>query len=185
MTIYSDNFLSALDTMTWGYVQTCCYWSSAASSQSLVLTRLYNLVLGAGIAQLEVCWIHCPAWCNIVSLTLLWVSGREDFSLGVNMGSDSIPQNSFGWECRPRFSLCTHAFRHMDSYDPDVHALDRWMLATKAHPACTIHEDGMWLPLWLDYKTVTYAKNLTPKKYGEPQRYSWECRRRRRSTILF
>ena len=24
---------------------------------------------------------------------------------------------------------------------------DGWMQATKPHPACTIHEDGMWLPL--------------------------------------
>ena len=31
------------------------------------------------------------------------------------------------------------------------------MPATKTHPACTIHEDGMQLPLWLDWQTI-----LTP-----------------------
>ena len=30
-----------------------------------------------------------------------------------------------------------------DSKDPDIHVLDGWMPATKSHPACTIHEDGM------------------------------------------
>ena len=48
-----------------------------------------------------------------------------------------------------RSSLCTHA-------------LNGWMPATKTHPACTILEDGMWLPQWLDYKTVTHAK-ISPK----------------------
>ena len=28
----------------------------------------------------------------------------------------------------------------------------------KTQPACTIQEDRMWLPLWLDWKTVTSAK---------------------------
>ena len=33
------------------------------------------------------------------------------------------------------------------------------MPATKTHPACAIHEDGMSLPLWLNFfKRVTYAK---------------------------
>ena len=47
-------------------------------------------------------------------------------------------------------SLSTHAFHHTDSKDPDMHALDAWRLATKTHPACTIHKDGVWLPLCLD-----------------------------------
>ena len=50
----------------------------------------------------------------------------------------------------------------MDSKDPDMHVLDRWMPATKTHPACTILEDGMWLPLWLYFRKVTYAK-ISPK----------------------
>ena len=52
-----------------------------------------------------------------------------------------FPKNSLRLECKPRSSLCTHAFHRMDSKTPDIHALDRWMLETKTHPAYTIHED--------------------------------------------
>ena len=62
------------------------------------------------------------------------------------------------WEYKPRSSLCTHTFHHTDSTDPDIHVQDGWMPATKTHPACTIHENQMWLPQWLDWKTVTYTK---------------------------
>ena len=64
-----------------------------------------------------------------------------------------------------------------DSKDSDVHVLDGWMLGTKACLACTIHEDRLWLPLWLDWKYADKCKNLT--KNGESQRYSCEYRRRR------
>ena len=73
-----------------------------------------------------------------------------------------FPQNSFMWEYKLRSRLCTYAFHRMDTEDPGIHVLDRWMSATKTHPACSIHEDGMWLPEWLDWKTVTYAK-ISPK----------------------
>ena len=46
---------------------------------------------GAKNAQLAVCWSRCPAWCSITGSTLFWASGRKDFSLGVSVGSDSIP----------------------------------------------------------------------------------------------
>ena len=128
---------------------------------------------GAGIAQSVVSWASCLAWCSVVGSILLWASGRGDFTMGVNMGSDSTspptltphppppppftpspsPTNSFGWEYRPRSSLCTHAFHRTVSKDPHIRVLDRWMPATekiKTCPACAIHEDGMWLPLWLD-----------------------------------
>ena len=49
---------------------------------------------GAKIAQLVVCWAHYPVWCSVAGSILLWASGRGDFSLGVNMGSDSIPQKA-------------------------------------------------------------------------------------------
>ena len=57
--------------------------------------------------------------------------------------------------------------------DLDNHVLDRWMAATNTHPACTIHEDGMWLPMYIGTR-----KNLTSNV--EPQRAEWERRRRRR-----
>ena len=74
------------------------------------------------------------------------------------MGSDSIPQNSFGWEYKPRSSLCTHTFHHTDSKDLDIYVLDGRVSTSNENPACKIHEDGMWLSQWLDWKTVTYAK---------------------------
>ena len=73
-----------------------------------------------------------------------------------------FPQNSFRWEHKPRFSPCTHAIHRMDSKDPDIHVLDGWMPATKTHPPNTIHEERMWLALWLNQNTVTYAK-ISPK----------------------
>ena len=54
-----------------------------------------------------------------------------------------FPQNSFGWEYKPRSGFYTLAFHCMDSKDPDIHVLDGWMLATKTHPACTIREEGI------------------------------------------
>ena len=59
------------------------------------------------------------------------------------MGSDSVPQNSFGWEYKLRSGLHTHAFHHADSKDADIHPLDGSMPATKAHPVYIIDEDGM------------------------------------------
>ena len=56
--------------------------------------------------------------------------------------------NFFGWEYKSRSSLCTRAFHLTDSKDPDMQVLSGWKPA-KTHPACTIHEDGMWLPQWL------------------------------------
>ena len=61
---------------------------------------------------------------SVAGSILFW--GREDFSLGVNMGSNSIPPKTLSDESiyKPRSSLCTHAFHRTDSKDPDVHVLD-------------------------------------------------------------
>ena len=37
------------------------------------------------------------------------------------------------------------------------------MPVTKMHPACTIHEDGVWLPLWLDFKKKVTDAKISPK----------------------
>ena len=80
---------------------------------------------------------------------------------------------------------CIH-FHRTDSKDTDIHVLDGWMPPTETHPACTIYEDGMWSPHWLHFKKkrVTYTK-ISPQN-GEPHRYGWEHRRRRRGrwTVL-
>ena len=64
-----------------------------------------------------------------------WASGRGDFSLGVNTGSDSIPKKTFGWEYKLRSSLCTHAFHRTDSHNPEMSVLDGWMPAAKTNPS--------------------------------------------------
>ena len=92
------------------------------------------------------------------------------------MGFDS--QNSFGWECKPRSSLCTHAFHYTSWKDPDIHVLDKWMPSTQSHPTCTINEDGMWLPQWSDQKMVTNAQ-IWPKMV-DPRDTAGKRRRRRR-----
>ena len=51
-------------------------------------------------------------------------SGREDFSLGVNLGSN-----------------CAHMHSTAGTHKILIHVLDRGMLVT--HAACIIHEDGM------------------------------------------
>ena len=46
------------------------------------------------------------------------------------------------------------------------------------HTKQLVHEEGMWLPQWLDKKTVTYAK-ISPKMVN-PRDTAGERRRRRR-----
>ena len=130
-----------------------CFWDIKQASNQPYKQTLYSsflspdlvLHLGPGIAQWVVCWARCPAWCSDAGLNLLGASGRRDFSLGVNMVLTPSPQNSFGWEYKPRL-VCAHI--HSIAHTQKI--LDRWRLATKIHPACTVHEDKIWLPLWLD-----------------------------------
>ena len=161
----------------------------AVATWSSLTIDLYISTLGTetGIAQSLGCWARCPARCSVTGSTLLWASA-QDFFLGVNMGLTPFPRNSFCWEYTPRSSLCTHAFHRTDSKDPDIHVLDGWMPAAETHPACTIHEDRMWLPLYLNLNThahtqkkVTYAK-ISLTMANPRDNYSWE-RRRRRSTL--
>ena len=77
-------------------------------------------------------WARCH---SVAGSILLWghfpVEGI--FPLELTWVQTPFPQNSFGWEYKPRSSLCTHAFHRTDSKDPDVHVLDGWMPATKKH----------------------------------------------------
>ena len=78
------------------------------------------------------------------------------------MGSDSIPQNSFGWEYKPRSGLCTHAFYHTDLKDPDIHVLDGCMRATKTHQACTMKTEWDYLSGWIEKKR-SHTQRSHPK----------------------
>ena len=112
---------------------------------------------------------HWPSWwpCqpDPVSTESVWTapcgaaaSGREDEAVpplagrGPSSGSSAIGSAcSHGFPATRQFTIIiSHAFHPMDPKDPDSHVLEEWMPATKANPACAIHEDGMWLPLWLD-----------------------------------
>ena len=110
---------------------------------------LINTHNGGRNSSVGSAWARCH---SVAGSILLWGHFPVDgiFPLELTWVQTPFPQNSFGWEYKPRSSLCTHAFHRTDSKDPDVHVLDGWMPATKTHPAQTIHEDGMWLPQWLD-----------------------------------
>ena len=102
------------------------------------------------------------------------------------MGSDSIPWKLFGWEYKPRSSLCTHTFHSIDSKDPDIHIPDGWMPATKNKP-CMLHPRRQSVTtslVWFKKKKKKkghVCKNLTQN--GEPQKYGWESRKRRRQWV--
>ena len=140
---------------TWGK---CCLWfipschTLSSSSNGVVLitpSRGWNSL-----------WVECWACCCSVmqrhgfNPPLRIISLVEGiFSLELTWVWTPIfpsPPPPFGWEYKPRSSLCIHAFHHTDSKDSDMYVRDGWMLATTTHPACPIYEDGMWLPQWLD-----------------------------------
>ena len=74
----------------------CCFaWSWNIKHSTLSSEQTF----GAGIAQLVVWWARCPAWCRFnPPLRIFSVYGIYNFSFGVNMGSDSIPQKSLSDE---------------------------------------------------------------------------------------
>ena len=74
--------------------------------------------------------------------------GRVNLSLGVNVGSNSIPPQTPSYESINQGLVRAH-MHSIARTQRSWHSCPR-MLETKTHPACTSHEDGMWLPLWLD-----------------------------------
>ena len=115
-------------------------------------------------------WARCPQ-CRGFDPPLGTLSGRGDFSLGVNMGSNSIPPKTPSDESINRGLVCAHM--HFITWTQKIltFMIDGWMPATKTHPACTIHKTECdYLNGWIK-KRVTYVK-ISPKS-GEPQRYSW------------
>ena len=136
--------------LSWPLSVCFCSWSFETS---LIVKTKTKLIQRSGdrIVQSVVCWVHSPAWCSLAGSILPSASGREDFPLELTWVLTPFPKNSFGWEYTPRSSLSIHAFHCADSKDPaDIHVIVRWKLATKTHPACTIHTDRMRLTLWLD-----------------------------------
>ena len=147
-------------------------WSLLSVKRSAWKTRVTQDHRGA-VGPSAVCWAYCPVWCRGTGSILLWTSGRGDFSLGVNMGSDSIPPKLFSMRVQTRSSLCTHALHSTDS---DIHILNGWMPATKTP---SVHHPWRWnvTTSMVGFKNGHIHENLTQN--DEPQRYSWERRMRR------
>ena len=107
-------------------------------------------------------WARCH---SVAGSILLWghflVEGIFPLELTYGFKLHS-PQNSFGWEYKPRSSLCTHAFHRTDSKDLDAHVLDGWMPATKT--LSTHHPRRRNVTtLMVGLKNGHIRKNLTQK----------------------
>ena len=74
------------------------------STETTAMTYVYKTCLGAGIAQLVVLGLAVHS----VDPSLGTFSGRGDFSLGVNMGSNSIPPKTLSDESINRGLVCAH-----------------------------------------------------------------------------
>ena len=107
-------------------------------------------------------WARCH---SVAGSILLWghfpVEGI--FPLELTWVQTPFPQNSFGWEYKPRSSLCTHAFHSTDSKDPDVHVLDGWTPATKNTPSTHHPRRRNVTTLLVGLKNGHISKNLTQK----------------------
>ena len=69
-------------------------------------------------------WARCPQRRGF-DPPLGTFSGRGDFSLGVNMGSNSIPPRTLSDESINRGLVCAHMHSiTRDSKDPNIHVLD-------------------------------------------------------------
>ena len=111
-------------------------------------------------SSLVMCWACCPAWCSVMGSILLWgeLSGRGEFSLEVNMGSDSIsPKHSD--KSINRGLVSSHMHSTTWTQNPDIHVLDGQMLATKTHLACTYMR---WNVTTLIVGLKTYVK-ISPR----------------------
>ena len=82
-------------------------------------------------------WARCPQRHGF-DPPLGTFSGRGDFSLGVNMGSNSIPPKTPSDESINRGLVCAHMH-----FIARTQKILTFMPATKTHPTRTIHEDGM------------------------------------------
>ena len=102
---------------------------------------------------------------------LLWASGRGDFSIGL---LTPFPKNSFGWECKARSSLCTHAFHCTDSNKRSWHSYPRWVNAGNKNTPI-MHYPWRWnMTTYMVGLENIYAK--ISLQNDEAQRCSWECR---------
>ena len=144
----AGNFCSSgYHRVEWAVIgpMSACRPNSAMSQWHADVGLPLKQCIGGRNSSVGSAWARCPQ-CRGFDPPLGTFSVEWIFPLELTWFKLHSPKNSFGWEYKPRSSLCIHAFHRTDSKDPDVHVLDGWMPATKTHPARTIHEDGMWLP---------------------------------------
>ena len=114
---------------------------------------------------------------SVAGSTLLWgkFSGRGDFSLGVNMVSNSIPPKTLSDESINRGLVCAHMHskRSWRSCPRRMNAGNK-NTPSEHHPR---RRNVTTLMVGLK-KTVTYAK-ISPRN-GEPQRYSWGTQKKKK-----
>ena len=134
---------------------------------------------GAWIAQLVEHSACCPARCSIAGSTLFWASSKTKriFPLELTWVLTPFPRNSFGWEYKPRSSLRTYAFHH--TLKRSWHS-SPWRVNAGNKNTPSMHHPRRWnvTTSMIGLKNCQICKNLTLKN-GEPQRSSWESRRRR------
>ena len=121
-------------------------------------------------------WARCPQRRGF-DPPLGTFSGRGDFSLGVNMGSNSIPQKTPSNESINRGLVCAHMqfiARTQKILSPRRANADNKNTPSTHHPR---RRNVTTLMVGLK-KTVTYAK-ISPKS-GEPQRYSWGTQKKKK-----
>ena len=72
-----------------------------------VATYLHYIMIGGRNSSVGSAWAHCPQRRGF-DPPLGTFSGRRDFSLGVNMGSNSIPPKTLSDESINRGLVCEH-----------------------------------------------------------------------------
>ena len=109
---------------------------------------------------------------------LPWSLSEEGlFPLELTCVLTPLPTDSFRLEYKLRSSLCIHAFNHTNSKDPYIHVIDGWMLVTNTPSTYHPWRQNVTTSM-VGLKNGYICNNLT--KNGEPQRYSWESKRRKK-----
>ena len=120
-------------------------------------------------------WARCPQHCGF-DPPLGKFSGIGGFSLGVNMGSNSIPPKTLSDESINRGLVCAHFIARTQKILTFMSMMGecRQQKHTKHAPSTKMECD--YLNGWIK-KPVMYAK-ISPKS-GEPHRYSWGTQKKK------
>ena len=108
-------------------------------------------------------------------------SSKGDFSLELTWVLTPFPQNPFGWEYKPRSSLCTHAFHRTQEIMMFMPYKGECWQQKHTHHALSTKTECDYLNGWIK-KMITNAKN-SPKMVNTRDLVG-ERRRRRRIVRL-